>query len=346
MTQHLQQTMPANLRQYIGKDPAYVPRSAEVAINQALQKNMPAHLRQYADAYRDQRIFNPGPNADSNNFQTRPVSPHPPTPDPLRRSHSMPVGSQHTVELDTLPVAAESLFSSDHPTQVAPGAGPIGPQVISPSPDGQAPPTPQSTDPYDFMNTPEAPKKMSLNLPGFNSAGPTVKRLITILVGLLLLVIVVSVFKSILAGGTNLNQLTVVVQDQQELLHISTAASQVQNLFPNDQNLVATAQISLSSASSQTLSYLTLNKVKLKTATLDGRISKSIDLQLTNAQTAGNYDQVLDQVIQSQLNRYQSDLHYAYVATKGPHGRALLSSEYNQAGLLLSEAKANEASNS
>ncbi len=334
MAQHMQQSMPANLKKYMSQDggAAYIPRSMESTLSNAMQKNMPAHLKQYAGAYMQQKVMQPNgirPNVSS--FQPPRPAPHPPVPDPLRRGHSMPGGEQHTVELNTLPIASKSMFESQSEAQnnLQPPPQPQGgPQVIS----GSQQPQPNGEPSYDFIMDPGSVRAKKFGLPGLS---PKLFRLSVALFGLLLLLIIFSVVKSVLSGGSNLPQLTTVMQDQQELLHITSPAILPHDISGNNSTFSATTQLTMSSSYTQLQTYLAANHIKVNPKLLNLKISSSTDQALTTAEAAGTYNQTFNQVAQSDLNGYLNDLGTAYNVTKGLKGRALLTSDYNQAKLLL-----------
>ena len=199
-------------------------------------------------------------------------------------------------------------------------------------------PQPQT---YDFIVNPDKPPKTPLLTGGSSLA----VRVAVVSGGLLVLLIAFIVLKGIIAGSPKLDSMLTVAQDQQELIHLTTNTGQQQNLSTANQNLAATAQLSLNSAQDQLVNYMTKNGFKVKPKVLTQKVSTSIDTQLTNAATAGTYDQTFQDTIKSQLNTYTDDLKQAYGQISGKNGRALLSSDYNQAQLLLSQTNVPLGSN-
>ncbi|HEX4774533.1 MAG TPA: hypothetical protein VH234_03370 [Candidatus Saccharimonadales bacterium] len=206
------------------------------------------------------------------------------------------------------------------------------PPPLPNQPGAEQPPHPN----YDFIvNPPAAPKKPLAPL--LSGSTSTIKRAGIFVIGLLVLIIIVAVFKNLLAGHPKLDSMVTVAQDQQELIHIATNANQQQNLAGADQNLMATVQLSVNSAQSQIMTYFSSNNFKVTAKTLNLGVKGSIDQQLTNAATAGTYDQTLQDVMKSQLNSYLGNLQQAYNHITGSKGRALLKSDYHQAQLLQNE---------
>jgi hypothetical protein len=175
-----------------------------------------------------------------------------------------------------------------------------------------------------------------LSLPGGNS---TILRAVYVVGGLLVLLVIFMIIKGVLSGGSNLTLFVGIAQDQQEIVHLTTITSQQQaqgqTLTTSDQNFAATSQLSLSSAQTAIIQYLANNRQKVKAKTLNLKLSAATDTQLANAATAGNYDQVFQQVLKIKLMAYINDLRQTYKQTNGQKGHALLSDQYKQAQLLL-----------
>jgi len=250
-----------------------------------------------------------------------------PTPDKMRLDHSAQA-SQYSVDQQAVPSHAANLFQAD--AAAAPG------QPADPAPAGPQP------APYDFILSPaEAPKQR--RLPGGNSP---LQRALLITGGIFALLIIFVVLKGLLGGGANLDGFVGVTQDQQELIHLVNGASQQQNLSADNQNFVATAQLGLGTSQQQLLQYLAKNHKKVSTKQLALKVTKSVDEQLTAAATAGTYNQTFKTVMSAKLAAYQSDLKRTYQTHSGKVGRSLLSDDFNQAKLLLTQIQnASTASN-
>jgi flagellar basal body-associated protein FliL len=179
--------------------------------------------------------------------------------------------------------------------------------------------------------------KARRSLPGGKSL---LGRLIIAFGGLLVLIILFSVVKGLLTPKVfSLPSFVSVAQDQQEMIHLATTASQQQanGLSTANKNFAVTAQLSLTSAQSQLLTYVQNNHKKISSKSLNLKVSASTDSQLTASAAGGNYDQTFQQIMQTQLTNYEQALKQAYAQTKGPKGRQLLSNEYNGAQLLLKQ---------
>lgn len=319
----MQGTMPAHLKRYMGEG-AYVPSHAQRAINDHMQSTMPTHLKQYAGAYMEQQVLNP--NAASPGTVT-PTQPQAPAPDRMRLDHSNVAAAQYDAKLNT------NLFAPDSQ------AAPVPSQ--QPQPQTQPQPVDPNSPDYGFIVQPPKPPRRGLSLPGFSGGSSLVVRIIIALGGLLVLLIIFAVMKSLLSGGGNTQILVTVAQDQQEMIHILSGTGQNGQqqavLSASNQNFAATAQLSLTSAQTQLITYMKTNGKKASTKTLSLKVSPATDQQLTTAASNSTYDTTFKQIMQSKLTNYESALNAAYKQTKGPKGRKLLINEYKGAQLLLTQ---------
>lgn len=199
---------------------------------------------------------------------------------------------------------------------------------FSPSPVPATSPTPGNLPPgYEFITSPNKPQ---------TTRGPSspVKRALVVLGGLLVLLILFVFIKSLLSGGGNKPQLLSVVQDQQELIHLSTASQQETTLSITNKNFAVTAELGLTSDQSKLLHYASKDGLKLNKKLINRKVSLAVDKQLADASAASTYDTAFRTIMQTKLSVYQSDIKQAYAKTKGRTGRALLKENYSSAQLL------------
>jgi hypothetical protein len=294
-----------------------------------MEHSMPASMQRYITPYMEQHIMAPQPYMDTTaatsampHMPINPSSYNPPRQtaniSPLQSSTYQPQQPQ-----------AQIIQPPTHSLQ-QPSESPNGPQVSYAT--AQAP-----IQPYDFITNPDQPPKQSklAALPGGNSI---ITRVGVVAGGLLVLVIIFSIVKGLLSSGSNLPLYMAVLEDQQALIHLATNANMSQtNLTLTDQNFTATAQLSLSSNQAELITLLQANKLKINPKLLNAKVSTAIDTQLTNAETAGTYDQTYQTIMQNGLVQYQKDLNTAYQKSAGTKGGALLKSDNQQAGLLLEQ---------
>jgi hypothetical protein len=331
MESHMREALPAHLQQYVGPNrPAYIPQAVERQLSSQLQKSMPEHLRQYSDAYVQQKIVDPSLASPMQAPGTT-IRPHPPVPDLLKRDHSIPFGEQHTVEMNVDPHAS----ARPAPEQPAPRAA-------LPQDEGPKPPT------YDFIFNPNEQKpSQDSKLPSLPGLNANFSKIILALIGAILVVFVVGLIKNAVSGPGNYPYLLSVLQDQEELMHLvsNSTQQQQQDISGTNLNYAWTTDMAMTSSSTQLLNYLAANGHKVKSAKLlMQKISPADDQTLANAELAGTYNQEFAQVNTTLLQGYINDLKTAYNYTTGVHGRALLSSDYNQAVLLLTQVNSNVGS--
>lgn len=196
--------------------------------------------------------------------------------------------------------------------------------------------TPPAPD-YGFITNPEAPQPRKQVLPG---SGSPVIRILIVLAGLIVLVVLFNVGKSILGSGSPAPLFLATAQDQQAMIHIVTAASQEPSISSPNKNFAITAELSLSSDRTKTLTYLKSNKTKIKDKDVSLKISLPLDTQLKDAATASTYNSLFPQVMKAKLLNYDQALKQANAKTKGAKGHALLKSQHDSAQLLLKQLEA------
>lgn len=317
MDKQAAQTLPPHLQQYVGPNkPAYIPKGVEARLTQHLQSTMPAHMGQYANAYVQQNVT--APNVSRT---TASLTPHAPIPDRLRLDHAATSGSeQHTVDLNALPVAAGTRFTTPD------GNAQLPPNLTGGSAQEPTPGTPD----YGFIMTPPSPPKAGFSLPSLPGLGSFSLPAYGV-AGLIILVILFNVISGVLKGPSIQPQLMAVAEDQQAIVHILTASAQYQDISGSYTNYSATANLVLPSNQSLLFKYMILNKMKVDTRLLSAKVSLSNDKNLQAAEDAGTLNQLFGQLNNSLLDTYKGDLATAYKAAKGPKGRGLLKSEYAQA---------------
>jgi hypothetical protein len=205
------------------------------------------------------------------------------------------------------------------------------PEFGPPSPEALARSQPSSE--YSFIMNQGAPPPRSFS---FGAGQSKNMRIATVVGGIFILLIIFTIIKNILGGGpSNSSAMRIVAEDQTELMHIAAEATTQQGTDSQTLYSATTANASIGSDQIRLFSYLKTAGIKIKTANLTLKESDATDLQLTNAAANGLYDQTYQQIMESQLGSYQSDLKQAYDVTSGKIGKALLSSEYNDAKLLI-----------
>lgn len=355
MAQHMQKSVPAHLKSYQQDGRAFIPTHVEKAIVEHMQKSVPAHMKEYVGAYVQQNVTFPAtggaqPHAPISVPRTpRPVSAaRMPVPQiPRQAGYTRPLGTPSTAELlksvqATGTIPASPIIQPDQPTTPVPPAPPVQPGSSpdmypqSPSPfNPEAAPGPHST--YDFIMNPEQPAtpKKPL-LPGSGGGAKSIAiRVGMVAGGLIVLLIIFNVVSGLLSGNGNQAQYIAVVQDQHELVHLTTAALEQEGISTSNVNFAATANLSLGTARGDMIVYLGKTGVKkIEPKILGQKISLQTDKQLADAAVASTYNQTFRELMKAKLQRYKLDLQQAYDKTEGPNGRKLLEDQFKQAELL------------
>jgi hypothetical protein len=186
---------------------------------------------------------------------------------------------------------------------------------------------------YDFIVNPEKSRKAVIALP--NSLR---QRIIIVVAVVIVLVIAIPVVASLLKPkDTTLPALLAVADQQQELIHLSdpNSTNNTQHLSSDTTNTISTINQTVTSSQQLLLSYLSKNAVKLKPGQIVASNEVPVDAALNTAASGGNYEAILLSSLQTQLTRYGTSLKAAYALEKGPKGKALLTSDYNQQQLLV-----------
>lgn len=209
-------------------------------------------------------------------------------------------------------------------------------QPYAPPPSGGQQPN------YDFIFNPAKPTR-----PGLLNGNSLKQRLVIAGAGLVILIIAVTAVINLLSGSSDyFPSVLAVAQQQQEIVHLTTAVAQNPQTKLNtaNANLAVTLQLTVGSSQHDLLSYLKNNGHKVSSNQLNQKVSTAVDQQLTTAAQAGTYDATFDNIIQSQLQAYQQYLLIALAKDKGPKGQALLNSYLQQTKLLLASLPSGQSS--
>ena len=312
----MQQTLPANL-QYYQKSGGYVPPHIQQQMAQHMQKSMPEHLKQYVNPYMQQNVVSQhltsAPTVQPTSFTPHPPSSFTPNQQSLRPSQVQP------------PITSPPQST---PTQIQNGQVPGAVAELQTA----SPPE----EPYAFITNPEVAAKPSLNLLALLNGKSLRTRVIALGGGLVGLLIIFSILQKLFAGSFDLQPFLVVLHDQQELIHLTSEGQSGQSALPATyQNFLATTQVTVTSAQSQLITYLTKNQQKISSRDLT--YSSAIDAQLTSSQASATYTATWQQIMTTQLNDYKAALRQTYNQTSGKKGRAQMKSDYTQLALLIKQ---------
>lgn len=328
MTQTLQRTLPANLKQYAGGN-TYIPEHAKQAIMQHMERTMPAHLREYTGEFMREASIAGAQTVHPNQPQPTQHATPPPVPDRRRLDHSLGFGQQYSVDPNN-PSGMANQGSLAYTTQYQPSA----------SPDSTATPPPEPTSNpsgpnYDFIvNYNHHSPNQWLATASFKS------RILIVIGGMLGLLILVWIFVAILSagGGGSVQNFTSLAAEQTELARISATPSKRAESDAT-QNLASTTRLTLLSDESNFVAYLSQIGSQPSDGVLAGNRSVQTDAELSSAQASGTYDQTYTSIATVQLTKYARDLKLAFNAARNNTERTLLNQAYDNVQLLLTLAK-------
>lgn len=203
---------------------------------------------------------------------------------------------------------------------------------------------PSGNSPYDFiLNPPKSPKKNFLSgLPG--GENPFMQKLVLLISGAVLLMIVLAIMISVFTSSrsTDTKRLVDIAQTQAEIIRVAdqgvTSASQ-----QNVKNLAITAKFSVRTQQNQLITYLAKQGTKVNAEQLTLKRNASTDQKFTLAKQTSTFDTVFSQTMQTELQAYASSLKSAFDQATGKNQRALLSDDYTQVQLLISQVPSKES---
>lgn len=203
---------------------------------------------------------------------------------------------------------------------------------------------PSGQNPYDFiLNPPKAPKTSPLaKLPG--GSNPFVMRIALLVGGAIVLMIIAAIVSSLLTKGSTANATALIdiAQTQAELIRVSDQG--VNNATQQSvKNLAITAKLSARTQQTQLINYLATQGTTVNAKQLTLKRNAQTDQKFTTAQQTGTFDTVFAQEMQTELQTYASSLKQLFNTATGENERSLLSTDYTQAQLLISQIPSNDA---
>lgn len=169
----------------------------------------------------------------------------------------------------------------------------------------------------------------------FFSASKQTKILIVSAAALVLLLVIWIGLSLFSTAPNDATQLTAVAAQQAEITRVAQSASLAAQQS-STKNFAITARLSLTSDEQALLQYLNSRGVSPNTQLLAQGKNANIDKLLQSAISSGTYDQTYREVAKQQLTNYAASLKQTYSTAAGPRERALLTTTYDHAQLLLS----------
>jgi hypothetical protein len=198
-------------------------------------------------------------------------------------------------------------------------------------PPAQAPYQP-SSDPYSFLNETKKPRNLTFSFfSGLSFRG----KLIALSVGLIVIIILLLILKSIFGSSQSVNMLSIdaVLGQEQELINLSTTARQQSTTSQSYLNFSETTIATVYSDENKLITLLASNRIKVSPGNYV--LQPSADAKLSQAIQQSNFDPVYSSVMYSQLKLYQADLSNAYSLNKSTVLRSYLKNDYDNTELLL-----------
>jgi hypothetical protein len=328
MAKHMENTLPANL-QYYQKSGAYVPPNVQKQMAQHMEQSMPEHLKQYINPYMQQQVVPQHLASTPPGGQPAHFNPITPTPPSYAPNQVLP-----------RPPEAQPWSTTPQPQQISPS------QTVQPTVQPQASVQPQ--EPYAFITNPEIPAVAAPTLLSNLKGRSLAMRTIIVGGGFIALIIVYSILKGLLIAGFDLPPYLAIVQDQQELIYLTSGPSKYQpnqaDLPAGYQNFIATTHATITSSQTQLLTYLTESKQKINPKLVNLRVSAAVNNELLNSVTSNTYQATFQQVMARELNIYTADLSAAYNKSPTITSHVLLSRDFKQAQLLTKQLNGGNSS--
>jgi hypothetical protein len=203
---------------------------------------------------------------------------------------------------------------------------------------------PSGQNPYDFiLNPPKPPKASPLaKLPG--GGNPFVAKIILLAGVAIVIMIILAIVSSFLTKGSSANTTALIdiAQTQAELIRVSDQG--VNNASQQSvKNLAITTKYTAKTQQNQLIKYLSSQGATVNPKQLTLKRNAQTDQKFTVAQQTSTFDAVFAKEMQSELQTYATSLKQLFNTATGENERTLLSTDYTQAQLLISQIPSNDA---
>ena len=195
---------------------------------------------------------------------------------------------------------------------------------------------PQSPVQYDFIVNPVKPPKRSF-VSALTDGNPIVSIVIVITVVIVALIFFI-IINSSLNKNTNLPKLTVVAQQQNELIRVATLATSntTQGLQPT-KDFSQNCLLSITTEQQRLISFLATQGTKLSTRELSLSKNSATDTSITNSIASGNFDSTFKGTMNTELTSYESAIKSASSTATTATEKQLLKDDYSATQLLLQQ---------
>lgn len=214
--------------------------------------------------------------------------------------------------------------------QQAPGQSP---QPYLPQATSSAPVTTVSTNPYDFILNPNANQKKPAAV---RAKGPMELLLGIGLIGGILLIAGL-VLTQFLPKGTSGESLLGLIQQQQEIIRVSTQAQQTAQ-SETIKGFAYTVNLSVSTSQQQLQGYATKAGTKIDPKQLSLKQDAATDKLLENAKATSTYDRTVKKVLSTLLQDYLDQLKETYKQTSNANLKKILDANFSVGKTLIIQA--------
>ncbi len=195
--------------------------------------------------------------------------------------------------------------------------------------------TPPPQQNYDFIMNPQKGRRLN----NFFDGSP--KSLVIMAGAFIGIIIIIFIIYEAAKPASLTPQIANLAATQAEIVRVAVEASGSNNL--NDQstkNLAASVAASVGTEQNNLVALLASGGVKLSNKTLASKQNPATDQELNNASQSGNYDSTFVQIVQSELTGYNNQLASIYRLSKSQKLKSQLATDFSDAQLLLTQAKA------
>lgn len=160
--------------------------------------------------------------------------------------------------------------------------------------------------------------------------------------GGIIVMIIIAVLMSFFASNKdNPRTLIGLAQTQQALIVVADDGTR-NNRSSSKSNSAMTTLLTLRTQQTEYLAYLATQDIKIKSKELALKQSAETTAQLKQAVESSTYDTVYGQVMEQKLNDYANEIKTTFENVTGPNLRKLLSKDYDQVQLLITQLHAKD----
>lgn len=207
------------------------------------------------------------------------------------------------------------------------------PQLDVQQANSTTPTAPVSTNPYDFILNPNANQKK----PAVASANGPMRLLLGIgIIGGVLLIAGL-VLTQFLPKGTSGESLLGLIQQQQEIIRVSTQAQQAAQ-SETIKGFAYTVNLSVSTSQQQLQGYVTKAGTKIDPKQLSLKQDATTDKLLENAKATSTYDSAVKKVLSALLQDYLGQLKETYKQTSNANLKKILDANFSAGKTLIIQA--------